>query len=128
MKKDRNAFFESSSFNAINPGMNPNMMNPNMMNPNMVNPNMMNPNMMPGVPGQISSNANFYAGPPLNTNQNMGPGMSQSNIPADIDSRLAKIERQINRLETRISKLEGDTGISTFPENDTNYSNSMYMV
>lgn len=110
MKKNRNAFFESSGYGNINPGM-------------MQQPNMMHPNMMQS--GQISSNANFYAGPPLNQNLNTG-GMSS--VPADIDSRLAKIERQINRLETRINKLEGDTGGAVYPENDYNYSNSMYMV
>ena len=121
MKKDRNTFFESVGFNSVNPGMNPNMMNPNMMNPNMGGQNM----MMPGAPGQISSNANFYAGPPLSSNLNTG-GMA--NVPADLDSRLSKIERQINRLETRVNKLEGDTGGATYPENDYNYSDSMYMV
>lgn len=129
MKKERNAFFESVGYNSINTGMQPNM-NPNMMQPNM-NLGMMNPNMqqgmMPGVPGQISSNANFYAGPPLQGNMN-NQGMNMMNVPADIDSRLAKMERQINRLETRVNKLEGDIGITNYPDNDLNYSNSMYMV
>ncbi|MDD2504980.1 MAG: hypothetical protein PHF21_01760 [Bacilli bacterium] len=108
MKKERNAFFQSVGYNS---------MNPNMMHQG-----------MPGAPAQISSNANFYAGPPLNAGPNIGPNMNQSNIPVDIDSRLAKIERQINRLETRVNKLEGDSGIANYPDNDYNYSNSMYMV
>ncbi|NLL02164.1 MAG: hypothetical protein GX265_04005 [Mollicutes bacterium] len=110
MKKNRNAFFESSGFNVINPGMNPQMMNPQTMNPQMMNPQMM--------PGQITGQSQFYAGPP----------MGSSNMPADLDARLSKIERQLNRLETRVNKLEGDTGQTSYPENDYNYSNSMYMV
>ena len=93
---------ESANYNSMNAGMNP-----------------MQPQMMPG-----GVNSNFYAGPPLNPNQ--GPNMNQ--VPMDIDSRLSKIERQLNRLETRISKLEGDTGINAYPEHDYNYSNNMYMV
>ncbi len=113
MKKERNAFFESVGYNSINTGMNPNMMQP----------------MMPGMPGQVTSNSNFYAGPPLNQNLNAGPNPNMGmGMPVDLDSRFSKIERQINRLETRVNKLEGDTGIATYPENDYNYSNSMYMV
>ena len=99
MKKDRNTFFSEYGFNQTT----------NMMpTPNMI------PNMMPNQ--TFSANSSLYSGPSLNMNQNMY---------ADIDSRLAKIERELNRLETRVSRLEGD-GKSNI--DDINYSNSLYMV
>jgi hypothetical protein len=74
----------------------------------------MAPNMM--VPNQgVSANSNFYAGP-------MNPNMY-----TDIDSRLAKIERELNRLDVRVSRLEGST-TSNIPDNSNYSSNSMYMV
>jgi len=67
-------------------------------------------------------------------NQNMGgwgnmPGTGHMPMPTDIDSRIAKLERQIGRLETRVSKLEGEyqPGMN-IPSEYENYSNSMYMV
>ena len=74
----------------------------------------MNPNMgMPG--GQMP-------------NQYPGGMQGQMPMPTDIDARISKLERQINRLDTRISKLEGDTGVAPMIENDFNFNNSMYMV
>ena len=59
-------------------------------------------------------------------NPNMG--MQGAPMPTDIDSRISKLERQLGRLETRVSKLEGDGGPGV-TINDTDYSyNSMYMV
>ena len=45
------------------------------------------------------------------------------NFSEDIDSRISKIERQINRLDARLSKLESASKIV----ND-DMSSSMYMV
>ena len=72
--------------------------------------------MMPlTMPYQAGSSYNsYYTGP------NMGMN------PLDIETRLAKIERQINRLEHRISKLEGTTN-NTYIENFDNTDN-MYMI
>lgn len=119
MKKDRNAFFSGYGYNT---GMNPGM----------------NPQMAPGfIPNQqIAANSNFYAGPATSGNIMPAPGgmmpggMMPGGVPSDIDSRLSKLERQINRLEMRINKIEGETGgvPGGYPENDYNYSNSMYMV
>lgn len=60
-----------------------------------------------------STQSQFYAGPNLDANQ-------------DIENRLAKIERQINRLDSRLSKLE-NTSPNINTNIDNNYSN-MYML
>lgn len=78
-----------------------------------------NPNMMNGAPYQTASNY-FYQGPmPNNYNIN--------NYDNDIESRFAKIERQLNRLDYRISKLESANNIISTEELDVNNSN-MYML
>lgn len=79
---------------------------------------MNNNNMM--VPNQgMAANSQFYAGPmPNNMNTNMY---------SDIDSRLSKIEREINRLDVRVSRLEGTKEVPTTID-EQSYSNSMYMV
>ncbi len=108
MKKDRNTFFSGYGYNAMNPGMGPNL-----------------------IPNQVAANSNFYAGPAAQGNIMPGAMMPPTGgIPSDIDARLSKLERQINRLEMRINKIEGDTGgmPGGYPDNDYNYSNSMYMV
>ena len=99
MKKDRNAFFEQSAYNkAFYPT--PNMM----MNPT--------PSIASG------SSQSFYEGPYVtNTNYN------EYN---DLETRLAKIERQINRLDNRISKLENYNSFSQ-TDNMTDNTN-LYMV
>ena len=100
MKKDRNSFFSEYGFNTMNQNMNQNFA-----------PNMMIPGVGAPYPG---------GGQPT------GPAAP---MPTDIDSRIAKLERAINRLETRVSKLEGDYPNAT-PLNETDYAynNSMYMV
>jgi len=70
-----------------------------------------NPNMMMGA------NAAGYP----------SAGAVNMPLPTDIDSRLAKIERGLNRLETRVNRLEGETGTNTY-ENEYGVNNSMYMV
>ena len=99
MKKTRNSFFQQeSSYQAYN------------ANPN-INPQM--------APYQTSSNY-FYQGPVPN-NYNTMP------INNDIESRIAKIERQINRIDYRLSKLENANNIITSEDFDTNNYN-MYML
>jgi len=98
MKKNRNSFFSESSYQSYNPTPN------------------FNPQM---APYQASSNY-FYQGP-IPNNYNIGGGNN------DIESRLSKIERQINRLDYRISKLENANNISTTDDFDSNNSN-MYML
>lgn|SRR5574344_122891 len=84
--------------------------------------NQMNPNMM-GMPQAVSSNSNFYAGPMPGNNLN-------PNMYSDIDVRLSKIEREINRLDTRVSRLEGTSmnPTTTTKESDLSFNNTMYMV
>ena len=98
MKKNRNSFFSESSYQAYNPTPNYNLQN---------------------APYQASSNY-FYQGPMPN---NYNTGISNN----DIESRFAKMERQINRLEYRINKLENNSNISSTDDFDTNNSN-MYML
>lgn len=104
MKKDRNSFFNEASYSYG--GYIPN--------------NMMQPNMMPVQSGQY--NQSFYSGPGY-------AGTSMQNTPntdySDIESRLSKIERQLNRLDSRITKLETTSSVTSESfENTTN----MYMV
>ena len=49
-------------------------------------------------------------------------------MPNDIESRIAKIERQLNRLDYRISKLENTGSTITNEEFETNNNTNMYML
>ncbi len=104
MKKDRNSFFSEYGYNQST-GYIPNMNNQNM-------------NMLPNQ--TIAANSNFYVGPTPNYSNN-----SNVNMYSDIDARMAKIERELNRLETRVSRLEGDSK-NTIDE--LNLGSNMYMV
>lgn len=98
MRKNRNSFFSESNMSYQN------------YNPNM---NMMGAN----APFEASTAYNsFYAGP--------NPGMNQYTNSSDLESRLAKIERQLNRLDHRISKLEANDYTIDEIDNTTN----MYML
>ena len=69
-------------------------------------------------PYQSASNF-FYQGPiPNNYNTNNN----------DLESRLSKIERQINRLDYRLSKLENNNITSSIDDNFNNSNTNMYMV
>ena len=105
MKKDRNAFFESSQYSSsFTPSMMPNMNMPQMM------------------PYQAASNSSsFYAGP--NMPMNTYPSTQNSN---DYDAKIARLERQMQKLEARISKLE-NTSLST-NNDDVNINSNMYMI
>ena len=110
MKKDRNTFFQESSYM--------NMMG--VPNQNMIN----NP-----FATQAYANQGFYAGP-LNAqmNYNTGGEQNQNNYGYDyseIESRLAKLERQINRLDMRLSKLEQNSFYTT---DDIDNTTNVYMV
>ena len=104
MKKDRNTFFESSQYSSS------------------YAPNMM-PNMnMPGMyPYQAASNSSsFYAGPdmPMNTY----PSNTYTN---DYDTKISRLERQMQKLEARITKLENSLSNS---HDDVNVTSNMYMI
>ena len=107
MKKTRNSFFTEAGMSYS--GYNPNV-----------------PNMMQGgIPYQAQTSYNsFYSGP--NNIQGNMPYHQQYTGPDNIENRLAKIERQINRLEHRISKLESTN--TTFITEDIDTSNNMYML
>ena len=97
MLRNRNSFFPENNINNVNPGM---------------------PQNMPGY--QIPNNQQYYNQMPMNQ---MPMNQQMPNLSEDIDSRIAKIERQINRLDARLSKLESASKIV----ND-DMSSSMYMV
>lgn len=114
MKKDRNAFFQNQSASSY-------------YYPNNYGPNM-NPGLYSGYPIATESSSNFYQGPVIapispNTNQNFADNSYNS----EMESRLAKIERQISRLDTRVTKLESEMSSSMGSNGDFNTSN-MYMV
>lgn len=93
MRKDRNTFF--TNYSAQNQSYIPNMPAP----------------MEQFGPFQAAnSSSSFYS----------GPDIAASN---DLENRLSKIERQINRLDERLKKLENYSN----PSNDVNYQN-MYMI
>lgn len=80
------------------------------------NINNVNPGIPQNMPGyQMPNNQPFYNQMPLN--------QQIPNYNEDIDSRIAKLEKQINRLDARLSKLESASKIV----ND-DMSSSMYMV
>ncbi len=101
MKKTRNSFFSESNFQSYNPNMN--------MNP---------------APYQAASNY-FYQGPIPNNYNTQNPYPVGGN--QDLESRFAKIERQLNRIDYRLTKLENSTNIISSEDFDTNNSN-MYML
>lgn len=108
MKKDRNAFFNEANFSQSSYMGNPGMP----MNQGF-------PGQMPAYGSQASQS--FYSGPVPTPSYapNMNGDMS------DLESRLAKMERQINRLDARVSKLESKGMVTT--ENFDNTTN-MYML
>ncbi len=111
MKKDRNSFFQSSNFNmsaSSSPTLNMPMPYQNTM------PNMQMPNIM--------ANSSYYqSNMPLN--YPVYADMAPVNM-NEIDARMAKLERAINRLEARISKIEG----TSFSNDTYNTDGNMYMV
>lgn len=108
MKKTRNSFFAESSYQAYTPNYNQNM---NMQ--------------MQQAPYQTASN--YYYQGPLPVPGAMPNNYNTLNASNDIESRLAKIERQLNRMDYRLTKLENANNIVTSDDFDTNTSN-MYML
>lgn len=111
MKKNRNTFFNEANFSQSSYMGTPNMQSP-----------MMGGNFNTPTYSGAQASQSFYSGPmPMMQNSNMMPGDNMS----DMESRMAKIERQINRLDARISKLENKGLMTT--ENYDNTTN-MYML
>ncbi len=111
MKKDRNMFFNESSY--INQVGFPNQ-NFNQMN-------------IPNVTSSYSNNG-FYAGPLNNVPLNYTtptPGNPNNIDYNDIESRLSKMERQLNRLDIRLNKLETN---SLYTTDDIDNTTNVYMV
>ena len=96
MRKERNNFFQESSYNQ---GYYYN-------------------NMIPPMPNMEASSS-FYM------NQNLNQDPSSYN---DYQTRLARLERQVNRLESRVTKLE-NSPVNNINETTNIDSNSnMYMI
>lgn len=111
MKKDRNAFFQEASY---------------FSGTNIPTPNM----NMTATPFATNAQSSFYAGPVpnmnYNTNANMNANMTNPNYDmSDIESRLSKLERQVNRLDARISKIENT---ALYPTEEIDTTTNMYMV
>lgn len=73
-------------------------------------------------PMATESNSNFYQGPVIVPVTGAG-----SDYNSELETRLAKIERQINRLDTRVTKLESEVPSSLAGTTDYT-TNNMYMV
>lgn len=99
MKKERNAFFQNNSSSSYFYPTAPMMQGP--------------------IPMATESNSNFYQGPVVP----IQPQLNDYNN--ELESRLAKIERQLNRFDNRISKLESEVH---YKENVDYTTNNMYMV
>ena len=112
MKKDRNTFFNEANFSQSSYMGMPNVPN-----------NMMGGNYGMGASyGGSQASQSFYSGPVPMNNMNMVGG---TDYMSDFESRMAKIERQLNRMDARISKLESKGLVTT--ENYDNTTN-MYML
>ena len=88
--------------------------NPMGYNPMMMNPNMYAPNELPN---------NYYSNIPTNT--------YPSEYSNNLESRLAKMERGLTRLEGRVAKIENTTTTNVYTsaeETDINLNNSMYVI
>ena len=97
MKKERSAFFQNSASSYYYP----------------------NNMMMPNVPMTTQSNSEYYSGPVME----MAPNIDNS-YNNEIETKLAKIERQINRLDSRVTKLESET----LTNKDLDINSNMYML
>ena len=97
MLRNRNSFFQEAQFSSQS-----------------IMPNMMPYQQFPNAPVNASqASQSYYSGPMPN----------QYNNYEDYESRIAKLERQINRLDARISKLENSSKIES-----VDISSNMYMV
>lgn len=110
MKRDRNTFF--SNYSTSQQSYIPQPQMPNMQMQNMQTQSMQMPTNQQFGPYQAAnSESSFYAGPSPQTS-------------SELENRLTKIERQINRLDSRITRLENTAKVDI---DETNYSN-MYML
>jgi hypothetical protein len=111
MKKDRNTFFNESAYQTSYGVSMPNYQMQGVMPAN-------------GYGSQASQS--FYSGPmPINSQMGINQGNNYNDYSSELESRLSKIERQINRIDARVSKLESK-GIITSENFDT--TNNMYML
>lgn len=113
MKKDRNCGMNPYPVYQPYPQVGPGMVAPNMM-PGMVTPNMMPPMM---TPGNVQMTPQYTI-----TNQD---GVSSNTI----EQQMAQMQRQINNLDTRVSKLESSLNtISNSSFNANQYSSGNYHI
>ena len=69
-----------------------------------------------GVPMGMEANNSYYEGPM--------PAIQDNSYNNELETRLLKLERQINRLDSRLTKLESEKSI----KEDFSTSNNMYML
>lgn len=100
MLRARNTFFQESNMNSVN----------------YVNPNGPYQSMgVPSIQSQSASNS-YYQGPAYQE-----PYYQNNSNLSDYDNRLAKLERSINRLDARVTKLENKAQVTTEDINSTLY-------
>lgn len=100
MRKNRNSFFTESNMNYTN---------------------FQAQNPMPQIAPYPNTNYNPYYQAPTPNN-----GMPYIDSSDTIEQRIAKIERQINRLNARVNKLESLN--TTFIDDSIDTTNNMYML
>ena len=108
MKKERAAFFENNASSYIYPENNfPQFQNF-------------------GMPYGTQSSSSYYQGPiaPIG-NQSISNEYTSYN--KELEERLSKIERQLNRFDSRLTKLESQIDLPNQNIKD-NYTNNMYMI
>lgn len=88
----------------------------------------MNPNMMmnqmgainPQIPNMMGTNMAMPSTMDLNPNMMMGNNITY--MPSDLESKIAKMERQIKRLDARMSRLENPYPTNNYNQNpNTSY-------
>lgn len=101
MKKDRNSFFSQFGSYGYN-------------------------NQVP----MMAPQTNMYAPAMPQVSSSMSATMNTNGYPTDYDydTRISKIERELNRMDARISKLEQTNPTINTTNTDYNFANSMYMV
>ena len=65
-------------------------------------------------------------------NQGFMPNMNMPTMPMELENRVNSLERMVKRLDARVSKLEGNTGMynTSLPDvyNQNIYPNAMHMM
>lgn len=123
MKKDRNTFFQESGFANLQSFPNMNSGNTPLTNASFANQSFYSG---PTPQGMMEPLVNYNTNTNQNQNYNYNMNNNNNNYDySDLESRLSKLERSINRLDNRLTKLESSSIYST---EDIENTNNIYMV